>query len=141
MMKKYFFLLLLPLCLLGNVELSTPKNPNQEKEAPQEEELRPEATTNPFLESSHQKQLFTTLFFLGILLTFFFIVIYIYRRGTPITTITSKNSKNNIKILERRALSPQTYLYHIQVGDKQFILSESKVDTRFITHLDWSDRK
>ncbi len=122
----------------GIIEKSTPAQPLKDSS---DEDVKPEATTPPFLDSGYQKQFFKTLIFVAILLTFFLLVIYIYKRGAPINKLTSKNSKNNIKILERRALSPQTYLYHIQVGDKQFILSESKIDTRHITTLDWPDRK
>ncbi len=152
MTKKTALFLLAPLFVFGTIEVATPKFSTKEViQTPQEEggnsqpvlddEIKPEATTPPFLESGYQKQFFRTLIFVGILIAFFLIVIFIYRRGAPMSKITSKNTKNNIKILERRALSPQTYLYHIQVGDKQFILSESKVDTRHITTLDWPDRK
>lgn len=152
MTKKIAFFLLTPFLVFGSMEVAPAKSFTKEvtqttleessdKEPILDDEVKPEATTPPFLDTNYQKQFFRILLFFGILIIFLIIVIYIYRRGSPISKITSKNNKNNIKILERRALSPQTYLYHIQVGDKQFILSESKVDTRHITTLDWPDRK
>lgn len=108
---------------------------------PNNDFIRPEPTTAPFLETGYQKQFFKTLIFICVLILFALIVIFIYRRASPMSKITKRNSRNNIKILERRSLSPQTYLYHIQVGDKQFILSESKVDVRNVATLDWLNGK
>ena len=108
-----------------------------------EEERYPEsaATVPSYLDDEHSKQFFLTLIIICVVILFALIVIYIFKRASPMSAITRKNSRNNIKILERRALSPQTYLYHIQVGDKQFILSESKVEVRSVATLDWSDPK
>lgn len=106
-----------------------------------EEFPKSERTAPAFLEDGHQKQFFITLILICAFILFALIVIYIFKRASPMSTITRKNSRNNIKILERRSLSPQTYLYHIQVGDKQFILSESKVDVRSVATLDWPDPK
>lgn len=111
-------------------------------ETPDDEEFPKSAATTPaYLDGSHQKQFFITLIFICVLILFALIVIYIYKRAAPMSKITRKNSRNNIKVLERRSISPQTYLYHIQVGDKQFILSESKVDVRSVATLDWPERK
>jgi flagellar biogenesis protein FliO len=99
------------------------------------------AETPAYLDGSHQKQFFISLIFICVLIFFALVVIYIYKRAAPMSKITRKNSRNNIKVLERRSISPQTYLYHIQVGDKQFIISESKVDVRSVATLDWPERK
>jgi len=113
------------------------------KENSQEEDSYPEsaATVPSYLNEGHQKQFFVTLLVICVFILFALIVIYIFKRASPMSAITRKNSRNNIKILERRSLSPQTYLYHIQVGDKQFILSESKVEVRSVATLDWTDPK
>ncbi|MCH9617165.1 MAG: hypothetical protein SP4CHLAM5_03290 [Chlamydiia bacterium] len=116
-----------------------------QKESPSEEIEddfpKSSATTPAYLDGSHQKQFFITLIFIFVLIFFALLVIYIYKRAAPMSKITRKNSRNNIKVLERRSISPQTYLYHIQVGDKQFIISESKVDVRSVATLDWPERK
>ncbi|MCH9812072.1 flagellar biosynthetic protein FliO [bacterium] len=112
-------------------------------ETPQNEEDYPKsaATVPSYLNDGHGKQFFLTLIIICAFILFGLIVIYIFKRASPMSAITRKNSRNNIKILERRSLSPQTYLYHVQVGDKQFILSESKVEVRSVATLDWTDPK
>ncbi len=101
--------------------------------------LSPEGSNPHFLDPNYNQQFFKILIFICLLIVFGMIVIFIYKRSSPIGSITKKNSRNNIKILERRSLSPQTYLYHIQVGNKQFILSESKVETRTVATMDWPE--
>ena len=49
------------------------------------------------------------------------------------------NHKKNIKILERRQISPATFLYHIQIGNKQIVISESKSEVRVVANLDWDE--
>lgn len=110
--------------------------------AEDEEDFPASAASSPsYLSEGHQKQFFLTLILICVFILFALIVIYIFKRASPMSAITRKNSRNNIKILERRSLSPQTYLYHIQVGDKQFILSESKVEVRSVASLDWENPK
>ena len=160
MTKKILLFLLFPLFIFASIEIATkptpPKSEEKEQTPPlvapkeqttpaesddQDETLNPEPAAPSFLETGYQKQFFRTLIFLCIFIAFGMIAIFIYRRGSNMTTISKRNSRNNIKILERRALSAQTYLYHIQIGDKQFILAESKVDVRNVADLDWMDKK
>lgn len=42
---------------------------------------------------------------------------------------------HSIKILEKRALSPKSMLYLVEIDDKQVLLSESQLEVRTITHL------
>lgn len=159
MMKKFYTLLILPFVLFGEITVSkseadmekTEKKhekhevvekkkftpPPQLSTRDQDEQIKPEPTTPNFIDPNYQKQFFKTLIFICILIVFAMLIIYVYKRASPMSTISKRNSRGNIKILERRSLSPQTYLYHIQVGDKQFILSESKVDVRNVSTLDW----
>lgn len=164
MNKKLALLLLFPVCLFSTIEVSTKIDPPKEEVAqtPLQELADTSTETMHELEEpmddsdndsdimmqsplykneSTQKQFFRILVFLCILIVFGLIVLYVYKRGAPISTLKKRNGKNNIKILERRSLSPQTYLYHIEVGDKQFILSESKVEVRCVSTLDWPERK
>lgn len=166
MRQKIFLFLVFPLLIFANIEIAkepAAAAPSAKKEAAiapaekveikkttatptpskQVEEDFPKSSASPpaYLDEGHQKQFFITLIFICVLILFALIVIYVYRRASPMSKITKKNSRNNIKILERRSISPQTYLYHIQVGDKQFIVSESKVDVRSVATLDWPERK
>ena len=164
MTKKLAIFLLLPLFAFATIEISTqtptkkeerisPKKVNENKntQSPAQKRLlsepsyddlpKPEADPPVFFDGSHQKQFIRTLIFICVIIILAMIIVYVYKKGAPMSSITKRNSGNNIKILERRSLSAQTYLYHIQVGDKQFILSESKVEVRNVSTLDWPDRK
>lgn len=63
-----------------------------------------------------------------------------FMKKTSLHSLFRMNHTKNIKILERRILSPHTYLYHIQIGDKQLIISESKQSVKVITPLDWPEK-
>ncbi|MCH9621430.1 MAG: hypothetical protein S4CHLAM20_08500 [Chlamydiia bacterium] len=166
MTKKILALITAPLLLFGTIEVANEvaakkssscqektmdqanpadrlkqKNQNKTPEVTiDDDSLKPEATTPNFIDPSYQKQFFRTLIFLCILIIFGMIIVYIYKRSSPMSVISKKNGRGNIKILERRSLSSQTQLYHVEVGDKQFILSESKVEVRNVSTLDWPDR-
>ena len=47
-----------------------------------------------------------------------------------------QNQRNNIKILERRPLSPSTQLYLVQIGNQHFVLAESKLEVRKVATLE-----
>jgi flagellar biogenesis protein FliO len=163
MTKKILLFLLFPLFIFASIEIATkpipPKSEEKQEQPPQsttnstidpstpletdeqEEQVSTPTGSPSFLETGYQKQFFRTLVFFFLFILFGMLAIFIYRRGSNISTISKRNSRNNIKILERRSLSPQTYLYHIQIGDKQFILAESKVDVRNVADLDWLDKK
>lgn len=163
MRKNFALFLFLPYFLFATIEVSTEEKTTAQSYKKKQETLQkndpttteqrldednienehkePTMASPMFQNSNYQKQFFRTLIFICVLIVFCLIIIYIYKKGAPMSSITKRNSKNNIKILERRSLSPQTYLYHIQVGDKQFILSESKVEVRCVSTLDWPERK
>ena len=130
----------------GQAPKKASPSPSPSPENTPEEDLtedfpQADVKTPPFLDTQYQKQFFRTLIFIFLLIVFAMIIVFIYRRASPMSKITKRNSRTNIKILERRALSQQTYLYHVQVGDKQFILSESKLEVKNVATLDWPDRK
>ena len=92
----------------------------------------------PFIDSHYQGQFFKTLIAIVIIIMVALFVIWMIRRAGP-SRIYQSNKQKNIKIIERRAISSQTFLYHVQVGDKQFIMSESKMDVRTLATLDWPE--
>jgi flagellar biogenesis protein FliO len=49
----------------------------------------------------------------------------------------SMNHKRSIKILESRAVSGQTIIYHLEIAGKQIVVAESKCSVKTLTELDW----
>jgi flagellar biogenesis protein FliO len=164
MTKKILALLVAPLILFAEIEVATSKAAPKEivktektteisQKVEQKKtgslspkqvqiddgEMKPEATTPNFIDPNYQKQFFRTLIFICVLILGAMIIVFIYKRASPMSVISKKNGRGNIKILERRSLSPQTYLYMVEIGGKQFILSESKVDVRNVQNLDWPE--
>jgi len=89
-------------------------------------------------EISYKAQFYKTLIAVILILLIVLFFIWILRRFSPSQAFHA-NSRKNIKILERRHLSPNTYLYHIQVGEKQFIIAESKFQVSTVATLDWNE--
>ena len=85
---------------------------------------------------AYQTQFFVTILCLIGVIIGTFLIIYLFRRYAG-SRFIQLNHKKHIKVLERRQISPATSLYHVQVGTKQFILSESKAEVRHITALDF----
>lgn len=45
-------------------------------------------------------------------------------------------SSRHINVIERRAVSPKTMLYIIEIGDKKVLISESQVEVRALTTIE-----
>lgn len=125
-MKWLYVTLLAPLLLFADdaVELPTP-------------EPVPEQTIELHADM-YRAQFFRTLALVIIFAIGALLLIWFVRRFAKNNQFVT-NQRKNIKVLERRQISPNTSLYHIQVGKKQFVLSESKLEVRNLTHLDWSE--
>jgi len=128
---RWLFFLLLPL-------LAFAEEPTPATEPPPTQEVKPEASPIAISSDVYQKQFFRTLVVILIIVAGAIILILLTRKLSKNRPLTM-NYKKNLKILERRQISPNTYLYHMQMGDKQFVISESKLEVRLITHLDWDE--
>ncbi|MES2345567.1 MAG: flagellar biosynthetic protein FliO [Chlamydiota bacterium] len=72
---------------------------------------------------------------LGGLLVLIFLTIFVLRRlGRG--RLGGNFSSRSIKVLERRALSPKSVLYLVEIGGKQVVIAESQLEVRRITTLD-----
>lgn len=83
----------------------------------------------------YKNQFIKTVIAITIVFILVVVTIFCLRRYSGTRTF-HMNSRKNIKVLERRSLSPNTHLYHIQVGSKQFVIAESKFDVRTLATLD-----
>ena len=138
-------ILLLLFTLFGPLQIFSDesKPPKTEEAQPSENEenqtiVRPTGDPPFSSESDYQKQFTKTLIAIVIIIAVAFLIIWILRRYSPARTLNT-NARKNIKILERRHLSPNTYLYHVQIGDKQVIIAESKFHVTTVTTLDWNE--
>ncbi len=73
------------------------------------------------------KMFFSLIFFLAFLsFSLWFLKKIIQKRRAPVYS-------QRIKILEKRALSPKSILYLVEVEGKKMVLSESQLETRFFS--------
>lgn len=92
-------------------------------------------------EEQYKKQFIKMLFLILGAVFGFFLLAWLVRRFSTHARPLSMNSKKHIKVIERRPLSPQTQLFYVQVGDRHFVLAESKVEVRNVASLDWEVKK
>lgn len=79
----------------------------------------------------------TILALVGLLLVIFF-GIWILRK---LSSSRSKqiNLLKSVKILEKRPISPKSMLYLIEVAGRKILISESQLEVRPISNLEWLD--
>ncbi|NGX56179.1 MAG: hypothetical protein K1060chlam5_00416 [Candidatus Anoxychlamydiales bacterium] len=77
------------------------------------------------------KMLFTLIALIGLILA----SVYFFKRFAKIK-FNSQNVNSNIKILEKRAISPKSMLYLIEVNGKRSLVSESHLEVRKVMDLD-----
>lgn len=89
-------------------------------------------------DNGYSKQFTGTLIAVIVIIFLIFLVIWLMRRFSN-TRPLHMNHRKHIKILERRPLSPNTYVYLLKVGDKQFVIAESKFQVHNVANLDWNE--
>ncbi len=100
---------------------------------------KPTADSTKVLDT-YKYQFTSTLIVVIVIIVAAVAFIYLLRRFSSKQTFQINHHKN-IKILERRHLSPNTYLYHIEIGNKQFVIAESKCNITHISDLNWEETK
>lgn len=134
-MKKFLiFLAFLALPLVADEPL--PQPPPAEKIAAPKKQAAPEvrAKTDKY-ESAFMK----TIFILIAIVILVILTIWMFRRLSH-SRFSKLNYLKNIKILEKRPLSPKSMLYLIEVGEKQILLAESQIEVRTLGTLSTPDQ-
>ena len=90
-------------------------------------------------DNGYSKQFAGTLIAVLILTLLVFVVIWLMRRFSTNRPL-HMNHRKHIKVIERRPLSQSTYVYLVQVGDKQFVVAESKFNVTNVATLDWNEQ-
>jgi flagellar biogenesis protein FliO len=137
---RWIFILFLPFAIYANEPQLEAPTLGDKAETPVSEEVsqQKEDLQNELSPDIYRKQFFRTLILIVIIGGGALTLIWLMRRFSKRGTFQT-NQKKNIKILERRQISPNTFLYHIQVGTKQCVISESKCDVRVVANLDWDE--
>ena len=145
-MKHIFLLLILQFSLVAVPSANT-KPPQKSGESPQTEHDIADPLENLEEEKSDQyqtlddaqfqKNFVKTLIAILVIIVLALLALWIIKKMSVGRRFTI-NHKKSIKILESRAISGQTILYHLEIGGKQLIMAESKCSVKTITELDWA---
>ena len=101
------------------------------EDTPAAEPLAPPMPTTPEMMKGYEGAfLKMALTFIALLVGIFFTVWILKRlsRGH----FKNMNANRAIKILEKRALSPKTMLYLVEIGEKQTLIAESQLEVKSI---------
>ena len=122
--------------LLTSIQPIEPQNPKSE--IPMESPLQGHDEP-PHLESTtkiYESAFIKVIFFLIGLLVFVFAVFFIFKKFSS-SRIKHSNHFRTIKLLEKRAISPKSMLYLIEIGGRKILLAESQLEIRNISNLEW----
>jgi flagellar biosynthetic protein FliO len=91
----------------------------------------------------HEEITFETMFVKMILVLVSLLVmvafcVWLFKRMNH-SRLSQMNYHKTIKILETRPISPKTLLYLVEVGDRRILLSESQLDVRQLTTLEFPE--
>lgn len=138
-MRKAFLLFLFALSPLLADEETTPESSQPKQEIVIPDETSGEVTDWKTPADQYKAAFIRTVALIVGIIALVLIVVWLLRRMAGTRPMLSNHYKN-IKILERRALSPQTILYQVEIGGKQVIISESKVHVSTLTEFDTLDK-
>ena len=65
-----------------------------------------------------------------------FVVFFLFKKFSS-QRMTQSNHFRSIKILEKRAISPKSMLYLVEIGGKKILLAESQLEIRNVSNLEW----
>jgi len=114
-------------------ETSPPHPVLAPEEKPSEEVEFPKLqTTTTSYESAFLKMIFVLIAILVVVFALFFIL-----KRLSSKRLHQSNQLRTIKILEKRAISPKSLLYLIEIGGQKILIAESQLEVRLISSLDW----
>lgn len=95
--------------------------------------------TFPHLESttkSYESAFMKMILYLAGVLIFVFTVFFIFKKFSS-SRVKQSNHFRSIKLLEKRAISPKSMLYLVEIGGKKILLAESQLEIRNVSNLEW----
>ncbi|OGN61311.1 MAG: hypothetical protein A3F40_02130 [Chlamydiae bacterium RIFCSPHIGHO2_12_FULL_27_8] len=128
-MKRFFILIFLLFSNFSN--LRSEENIDYQNQTIISQEADQEALKAPEFKGAF----FKMLFMLFALIALIFITFWLFKRFSKVK-MHQINLTKNIKILEKRPLSPKTMLYLIEVNGKKLLISESNLEVRPIKDLE-----
>ncbi len=119
-------------CVISKVSIESTEKKG-EIQAPREKSAHAKRVTE-----SYEVALIKTIVVLVALLVLATLTIWMFKKLSH-GRLRSFNHMKSVKILEKRALSPKSMLYLIEIGKKQILLAESQITVSKIDSLEGLD--
>jgi len=87
-------------------------------------------------QASYESAIYKIVFVLLTLILLSALAFYLFKKFAS-SRMQQANHFRNIKILEKRAISPKSMLYLVEVGGKKMLIGESQLELRSLSSLDW----
>ena len=121
--------------LINQSEQTLTNNEKQEKSASDSldhiQETQMDTTTQTY-EKAFLKMILILICILAVV-----IGVFILFKKFSGTRMQMSNHTRSIKILEKRAISPKSMLYLVEIGGQKLLLAESQLEIRNVSNLDW----
>ncbi|NGX62780.1 MAG: hypothetical protein KR126chlam6_00180 [Candidatus Anoxychlamydiales bacterium] len=132
-MKKLFLIFLFSISFIGiqNTVLADDIEPKSELIT----EMDKDEIYPVFEQPEYKPAFFKMLLILIALIALIFLTFWIFRKLMRMR-VNQTNLTKNIKILEKRALSPKTLLYIVEVDGRRVLISESNLEVRKLKDLE-----
>ena len=138
-MKKFLIILtFLALPLVAEEAPQQPQMPPMEEQVPPIEKKKATAPEVQAKTDKYESAFTKTIFILISILVLVILTIWLFKRLSN-SRFSKLNYLKNIKVLEKRPLSPKSMLYLVEVGEKQILLAESQIEVRSLGTFDWPD--
>lgn len=122
---------------------SEKEKPHSNKENQEEKEMFPLSADREHLTTtteSYEGAFFKTILVLVGLLILVVLTIWMFKKISN-GRFRSFNYLKTIKVIEKRPLSPKSMLYLVEVAGKQILISESQLEVRTLSTLDYLGEK
>lgn len=131
-MKKFFLVIFLCFCFTGfKFQVLADEELTVENFLTQaDEEIYPSVSG-----TEYKPAFFKMLLILIALISLIFLTFWIFKRMMRMR-VTQANMTKNIKVLEKRVISPKSMLYLVEIEGKRVLISESNLEVRKIKDLD-----
>jgi len=93
-----------------------------------------EPSFNPLDTTDYKMKFIKTIVWIFFIVALVFLLLWLVKRFSS-KRFTALNQQKYVKVIEKRAISPKTMLYVIEVGGKHLLISESQFEVEFLSHI------
>ncbi|MDN3504169.1 MAG: flagellar biosynthetic protein FliO [Rhabdochlamydiaceae bacterium] len=128
MCKRILLLFLFISSLSFTQEPNSPCQPGEQFE-------QTEKSFTPLDTTDYKVKFIKTIVWIFFILGLILLLLWLVKRFSS-KRFTALNQQKYVKIIEKRAISPKTMLYVIEIGGKHLLISESQFEVEFLSQIE-----